>query len=177
MTNYSDNVISTTQTAHAPDQLSRNTGVGARIEQLGSTAIRFGLAGLIGWIGAMKFTSYEAEAISGLVQNSPFMSWVYEFISIRGFGVVLGTIELATAALIAAGFAFKRAGVLGAAMAVGMFLTTLSFLFTTPGVAESTLGGFPALSVMPGQFLLKDVVLLAVSVWLLGRSLGALRDA
>jgi len=40
-----------------------------------------------------------------------------------------------------------------------MFLTTLSFLFTTPGW-EPTLG-FPGISAMPGQFLLKDVVLLA----------------
>ena len=48
-----------------------------------------------------------------------------------------------------------------------MFLTTLSFLFSTPGW-EPSLGGFPALSVVPGQFVLKDVVLLGVAVWLLG---------
>ena len=53
-----------------------------------------------------------------------------------------------------------------------MFLTTLSFLFSTPGW-EASLGGFPALSVVPGQFLLKDVVLLGAAVWSLGEALTA----
>src|SRR5262249_4102245 len=48
---------------------------------------------------------------------------------------------------------------IGSAAAVVMFFTTLSFLFSTPGW-ELSLGGFPALSALPGQFLLKDVVLL-----------------
>ena len=55
-----------------------------------------------------------------------------------------------------------------------MFLTTLSFLFSTPGW-EPSLGGFPALSVVPGQFLLKDVVLLGAAVWSLGAALNAIR--
>jgi uncharacterized membrane protein YkgB len=49
-----------------------------------------------------------------------------------------------------------------------MFLTTLSFLFTTPGVWETSLGGFPALSAIPGQFLIKDLALLGISLWALG---------
>jgi uncharacterized membrane protein YkgB len=51
-----------------------------------------------------------------------------------------------------------------------MFLTTLSFVFSTPGW-EPSLGGFPALSALPGQFLLKDVVLLGAAIWSLGESL------
>jgi len=53
-----------------------------------------------------------------------------------------------------------------------MFLTTLSFLFSTPGW-EPSLGGFPSLSVLPGQFLLKDVVLLGAAVWSLNEALRA----
>ena len=53
-----------------------------------------------------------------------------------------------------------------------MFATTLSFLVTTPGVWEPTLGGFPALSAVPGQFLLKDVVLLGAALWTLGEALN-----
>ena len=59
----------------------------------------------------------------------------------------------------------------GSALAVGMFATTLSFLATTPGVWEPSLGGFPALSAVPGQFLLKDVVLLGAALWTLGEAL------
>jgi len=62
----------------------------------------------------------------------------------------------------------------GSAMAVIIFLTTLSFLFSTPGW-ELSLGGFPALSVVPGQFLLKNVVLLGAAVWSLGEALGPVR--
>jgi uncharacterized membrane protein YkgB len=60
----------------------------------------------------------------------------------------------------------------GSGLAAGMFLTTLTFLITTPGW-EPSLGGFPALSAMPGQFVLKDVVLLGVAVWTAGEALAA----
>ena len=53
---------------------------GARIEQISSTitalghrVIRYGLAVVIGWIGMMKFTGYEATGIQPLVAHSPFM--------------------------------------------------------------------------------------------------------
>jgi reactive chlorine resistance protein C len=60
----------------------------------------------------------------------------------------------------------------GSGLAVLMFLTTLSFLFSTPGW-EASLSGFPALSALPGQFLVKDVVLLGASIWSLGEALNA----
>jgi Protein of unknown function, DUF417 len=58
-----------------------------------------------------------------------------------------------------------------------MFLTTLSFLVTTPGVWEPSLGGFPALSTVPGQFLIKDLALLGISLWTLGEACGRGRSA
>ena len=48
-----------------------------------------------------------------------------------------------------------------------MFLITLSFLLTTPGVWQPSLG-FPALSPSPGQFLSKDLVLLGAAIWTAG---------
>jgi len=56
-----------------------------------------------------------------------------------------------------------------------LFASTLSFLFTTPGATVSSAGGFPVLSVLPGQFLLKDIVLIGAALWTLGDSLGAAR--
>ena len=122
------------------------------------------------WIGLMKFTAYEAEGIRPFVAHSPLMSWVYGFMSVRGFSAVLGIIEVAIALLIALRFISPRASALGSALAVGMFLTTLSFLVTTPGVWEPSLGGFPALSAIPGQFLIKDLALLGISLWTLGEA-------
>ena len=52
-----------------------------------------------------------------------------------------------------------------------LFLGTLSVLVTTPGVTAA--GGFPVLSVLPGEFLLKDLVLSGASLWTLSDSLGA----
>src|SRR5262249_43539588 len=117
-----------------------------------------------------KFTAYEAEGISTYVTNSPLMSWVYGFMSHRGFSAVLGVVELAIAILIAVRPFSPQAAVLGSALAVGMFLTTLSFLATTPGVWEPSAGGFPALSGKPGQFLIKDLALLGISFWSLGEA-------
>jgi CheY-like chemotaxis protein len=66
---------------------------------------------------------------------------------------------------------------IGSALGVGMFLTTLSFLVTTPGVWAAAAGGFPALSGSPGQFLIKDLALLEISLWSLGESWQAIQQA
>jgi uncharacterized membrane protein YkgB len=140
------------------------------VEAVGRELARYGLVVVVGWIGLMKFTEYEAQGISLYVANSPLMSWVYGLMSLRGFSALLGVVEVAVALLIAARPFSPRASALGSALAVGMFLTTLSFLVTTPGVWEPSAGGFPALSGKPGQFLLKDLALLGISLWSLGEA-------
>jgi reactive chlorine resistance protein C len=149
---------------------SDNRSASSRIEVVGRELARYGLVVVVGWIGLMKFTGYEAEGIRPFVANSPLMSWVYGLMSVRAFSAVLGVVEIAIAILIAARWFSPRIAALGSALAVAMFLTTLSFLVTTPGVWEPSLGGFPALSAIPGQFLVKDLALLGVSLWLLGEA-------
>ena len=90
--------------------------------------------------------------------------------AVKAISAVLGVVEVAIALLIAARPFWPWASALGSALAVGMFLTTLSFLVTTPGVWEPSLGGFPALSHRPGEFLLKDLALLGISLWTLGEA-------
>ena len=141
------------------------------IQALGGSVVRYGLAAVVGWIGLMKFTHYEAEGIRPFVANSPLMSWAYTVLSVDAFSALLGTAEIVIASLIALRPLSARASAVGSALAVGMFATTLSFLLTTPGVWEPSLGGFPALSAVPGQFLLKDVVLLGAALWTLGEAL------
>jgi uncharacterized membrane protein YkgB len=151
--------------------------LGFRVEAVGREFARYGLVVIVGWIGLMKFTAYEAEGIRLYVTNSPLMSWVYGFLSVRGFSAVLGVVEVAVALLIAARPLSPRASALGSALAVGMFLTTLSFLLTTPGVWEPSAGGFPALSGKPGQFLIKDLALLGISMWSFGEAWKAIKGA
>ena len=142
----------------------------SRVEAVGRELARYGLVVVVGWIGLMKFTAYEAEGIRLYVANSPLMSWVYGFLSVRGFSAALGVVEVAVATLIALRPLAPRASALGSALAIGMFLTTLSFLITTPGVWEASAGGFPALSGKPGQFLIKDLALLGISLWTFGEA-------
>jgi uncharacterized membrane protein YkgB len=142
------------------------------IEDVGKEIVRWGLIVVLVWIGGMKFTAYEAMGIQPLVAHSPLVGWMYDFLSIRSFSAMLGCIEIATAALLGLRYVSPMASALGSVLAIGLFATTLSMLFTTPGW-EPTLG-FPALSAMPGQFLLKDIVLFGAAVWSLGESLKAL---
>ena len=140
----------------------------------GRLLVRYGLVVVIAWIGALKYTTYEAAAIQPLIAHSPVFSWVYGVVSVRAFAVALGTAEIIAALLIAARPLVPRASAVGSVMGVLLFASTLSFLFTTPGVLAPS--GFPVLSVLPGQFLLKDLVLIGVSLWTLGDSLGAARS-
>ena len=133
--------------------------------------VRYGLVVVIAWIGALKYTSYEATSIQPLIAHSPIFSWLYSIFSVRAFAAVLGTAEIIAALLIAIRPLAPRLSALGSAMGVLLFLSTLSFLFTTPGATAA--GGFPVLSVLPGQFLLKDLVLVSAALWTLGDSLGA----
>ena len=150
------------------------TVIGDRLSRYGKEAVRYTIVGVLGWIGAMKFTAYEAGAIEGLVASSPLTSWLYDIFSLQGAANLIGGIEIATALLIIAGTRVPKAAIAGALGAIATFVITLSFLFSAPGW-ESSLGGFPALSVVPGQFLLKDSVLLAAAIWLLGDALKNVR--
>jgi uncharacterized membrane protein YkgB len=143
------------------------------IEDVGEAIVRWGLVLVLAWIGAMKFTTYEAMGIQPLVAHSPFVSRIYDFLDVRSFSAMLGCIEIGTAILLGLRYVSPIASAAGSILAIGLFATTLSFLFTTPGW-EPTLGGFPALSAMPGQFLLKDIVLFGAAVWSLGESLKAI---
>ena len=48
--------------------------LGLRVQAVGSFGLRYGLVLVIGWIGLMKFTEYEAKGIESLVARSPLMS-------------------------------------------------------------------------------------------------------
>jgi len=140
------------------------------IQRVSEFIIRYGLVIVLGWIGAMKFTAYEATGIKALVETSPFMSWMYRVFSLQATSNVIGVTELTAAVLIAIRPLSARLSAVGSVLAVCTFLTTLTFLFSLPGW-EKSLGGFPALS-GSGGFLLKDTVLLGAALFTLGDSLA-----
>jgi reactive chlorine resistance protein C len=135
---------------------------------------RYGLVIVIAWFGALKFTDYEAQGISPLTANSPFLSWVYHVMSVDAFSRLLGTAELTTAALLALKPWLPKVSLVGDILAALFFVGTLSFMVTTPGIGEASAGGFPVLSAT-GEFLMKDIALLGLALWLLADSVGTAR--
>lgn len=74
-----------------------------------------------------------------LIQHSPLMSWLYDFLSFDALAAALGTTEIVAAVLLALHPLWPRLSALGSAVAIVLFLGTISFLFTSPGVI-ATLG-------------------------------------
>lgn len=140
------------------------------VQKLGELVIRYGLVLVLVWIGAMKFTAYEAEGIKTLVETSPLMSWMYKVFSLQTTSNIIGVTEITAATLIAIRPFSAKLSAVGSVLAVFTFLATLTFLFSLPGW-EKSLGGFPALS-GSGGFLLKDTVLLGAALFTLGDSLA-----
>lgn len=159
---------STTRDTHQIQHPVSGTAINAAT--LSDHFLRYSIALVLLWIGAMKFTAYEAGAIEGLIASSPLVSWLYNFLSLQAASNLIGTIEIITGIGLILGQGNRRLMIVASLAAIATFSITLSFLFTAPGW-EASLGGFPALSVVPGQFLLKDIVLLAAAIALLVKAL------
>src|SRR5262245_27086980 len=116
--------------------------------------------------GYQKWFEYEAQGLIPYISNGPLISWMYPLFGVRGASWFLGVSEWLFGALLFWGFWDKRIGILGAIGSTATFVMTVTIIpFMPNGWAESA-GGFPA---MAGNvpFLMKDVVLLAVSPYLL----------
>lgn len=138
----------------------------------GSFLIRYGLVVILIWIGILKFTQYEADGIRPLAENSPFFSWAFAFLSTMEFSSILGAIEITTGILIALRPLSPKLSAIGSVAAILTFLTTLTFIVSTPGVIQQG-WPFPFISASPGQFLIKDLVLLGAALWTAGEALAA----
>lgn len=149
-------------------QLKRPLFGANRTTYVGELVCRYGLVVVLAWIGFGKYTKMESRV---LIENSPLMSWIYDYLSVTTVARALGTTEIVAALLIALRPLWPRVSAVGSALAIVLFLGTISFLFTTPGVVATTTAGIPILTALPGQFLLKDVVLLGVAIWTLGDAL------
>ena len=174
----------------------------ANLKNVGLKLIRLAILIVFVWIGALKFTHYEADGIVPFVANSPFMSFFYakeapeykeytnkegEFVQknrewhesnrtyvfSRGLGVLIMSIGI----LVFLGIFSSKAGIVGDTLAIIMTIGTLSFLITTPECWVPDLGsgehGFPLLS-GAGRLVIKDTVILAGAITLLSDSAGRL---
>jgi uncharacterized membrane protein YkgB len=117
------------------------------------------------FFGYQKWFEYEAQTLIPFISNGPLTFWMYPVFGVHGASWFLGVSEWLTAALLIWGFWNPKAGILGAILSVATFVTTVTIIPFMPDGWDAT-AGFPA---MQGNvaFLMKDVVLLAVSFYLL----------
>lgn len=153
----------------------RDNHNGVGLERIGEFVFRYGLVMILLWAGLLKFTEYEANNIEPMVANSPLWSWAFQGLGLRTLSKLIGVLEILIGLLIAARPVWPKLSAVGSIGSVALFVITLSFMLTTPGVWEPGYG-FPALSALPGQFLAKDMVLLGVSIWTAGEALRAVRS-
>lgn len=146
---------------------SEETGI--KLMDIGALILRYGLVVILLWMGALKFTTYEAEGIKPLLENSPLVSWAYGLLGLKGLSGAIGIIEIILGLLIATRSSLPRLSAIGSLGAVIMFIITLSFTLTTPGVWQPGYG-FPYLSSAIGQLLAKDIILLGAAVWTAGEA-------
>lgn len=145
------------------------------LERAGGHVLRYGLAAILLFLGAFKLTAVEARAIQPLVAHSPFLGWLYAWLSVQAVSNMIGLVEMSVGGLIALRPWFPRLAAVGSLAAIGVFATTLSFLFSTPRV-WAWVDGFPLpVPSEAGGFLLKDVFLLGAAVWSAGEARRATR--
>lgn len=122
--------------------------------------IRASILTLYFFLGYQKWYEFDAQSLMSFITDGPLIFWMYP---------VLAVSEWLVGALVLAGFWNKKLGVLGA---LGSVFTALCKLatstvipFTPDGLAASATG----LPIMVGNtaFMMKDLVLLAVSFYLL----------
>ncbi|WP_076415528.1 DUF417 family protein [Shewanella sp. UCD-KL12] len=115
------------------------------------------------WIGGMKFTQIEADGIEGLMSTSSLFSWLYELFSVLHASYFIGIVELLAVLSLVLGLRHRWSNSLGLAIAALTFLATQTFIVTLPAYELSH--GFPMLT-PSGQFIVKDLVLLAACILL-----------
>ena len=145
-----------------PDSHIGVSRIGPQLQSIGHHILRYGLVFILLMIGLEKWTKAEAEAIQPWMAHSPFLSWLYAVTGVQGASIFIGSCELTIAALIALRRWVPRLAAVGSVGAIFTFLTTLSFLVTTPNQGPEAQG-----------FLIKDIFLLGAAVWSTGEALCA----
>jgi uncharacterized membrane protein YkgB len=123
------------------------------------------------FFGYEKWFPYAAHELIPFILSGPFISWLYPLFDIQAVSWILGVVEWSIALLLLLGFWSARLGVVGAVGSACAAAAGLSVIPFMPDGWDAAAGGFPA---MTGNvpFLLKDMVILAVSIYLIKQDLS-----
>src|SRR5262249_38292835 len=125
---------------------------------VGAGIVQWSIVFLLLFFGALKWTPAEANAIAPFLANSPALQWINVVFGRQGASEFIGVLELAIALLIALRRWAPRLAIAGGCLGTVMFLTTLSFLVTTPGIGDGA------------AFLMKALPLLGGALWTAGEA-------
>lgn len=125
----------------------------------------FGVSLVLAWIGIYKFTPTEAQLIQPLVENHFAMGWLYNFISVQAVSNIIGTTEIIVAIGLVIGLKNTKVAYYSGIVAAIIFITTLSFLLTTPNTWKVSDG-----ILISNFFLVKDILFLAMAVSVIERN-------
>jgi len=142
------------------------TKLGLLKKDLDYHVVRASMVIIYFFFGYQKWFAYEAQGLIPFISNGPLISWMYPAFGIQGASWFLGVSEWLFGALLFLGFWNKKLGILGALGSCVTFIMTITIIPFMPDGWPASAGGFPA---MQGNvaFLMKDVVLFAVSFYLL----------
>jgi uncharacterized membrane protein YkgB len=140
--------------------------LGIRKHDLDYNFIRASMVIIFLFFGYQKWFHYEAQALIPYISHGPLISWMYPVFGVRGATWFLGVSEWSFGALLFLGFWNKKLGILGALGSCFSFIATITIIPFIPNGWAPSAGGFPAMTETVA-FLLKDLVLLAVSLYLL----------
>src|ERR1700756_5835624 len=117
-----------------------------------------------------KWNQYTIEMLVPMISHSPVVFWLLPVFGVRGAGYFLATTEMIFGSLIFLGYWIPRFGVLGALGSIVTFIGTTSIIPFLPDGWAPEAGGFPIMT-LPLGFLMKDVLFLVASFYLLKQDL------
>ncbi len=131
---------------------------------------------IFAWFGYDKWHVSEITALVPMITHGPLTFWTIPILGIRGTSILLGASEWTVGTLLFLGFYNKRLGILGALGSIATFAATSTIFPFVPDGWDAGAGGFPAMSINTA-FLLKDLVLLTVSIYLLKQDVARTIEA
>ena len=117
-----------------------------------------------------KWFDYEARALVPFISHGPLIFWLYPAFGVRGAAFFLGSAECLIGFVMLLGFWNRKLAVLGALASCATYVATVTIIPFFPDAWAAPAGGFPA-ATLPFLFLIKDIVLLAASVYLLKQAI------
>jgi uncharacterized membrane protein YkgB len=144
--------------------------IGVLKEDLDYHLIRASMVIIFAFFGYQKWFQYEAQALIPYISHGPLIFWMYPVFGLRGATYFLGVAEWLFGGLLFSGFWNKKLGILGALGSCFSFVATATIIPFMPDGWAASAGGFPAMTEKVA-FLMKDLVLFAVSFYLLKQDL------